>query len=141
MTPIQSGDTFTVRDIRELQEVVGALLQKHPSPAIFRLLGEMGAGKTTFVHALCDHLELKFQGSPTFSLVHEYTSNDGQTLYHFDLYRVKTVDEAREFGIHEYLEKPAYVFIEWPQVIDPILPLETITISIEDLGGIRRITF
>lgn len=124
-----------------MKTLAGKLLSEFPQPTVFRVIGEMGAGKTTFIHAICDQFGVHFQGSPTFSLVHEYCNKSGSELLHFDLYRLKSTEEAREFGFEEYLNRSAYVFIEWPDMVNKWLTEDVQTILIEDFNGIRRITF
>lgn len=102
--------------------------------------GEMGAGKTTFVAALCNKLGFEFQGSPTFSLVNEYLSPQNK-VFHFDLYRIKNEKELLEFGFEEYLRDGYWVFIEWPEMAKPFLPENTCSITLEDYGDHRSIRF
>jgi tRNA threonylcarbamoyladenosine biosynthesis protein TsaE len=92
-----------------------------PSTRIFLLEGDLGTGKTTFVKAFCEVLGIgEAVSSPTFNIVHEYRG-DLARVYHFDLYRIKNVDELEEIGFAEYLDNDAYVFIEWPELAMPYL--------------------
>lgn len=104
--------------------------------------GEIGAGKTTLIQALCELLGLKGAvTSPTFSIVNEYQTA-GHTIYHIDLYRLKSLEEALEIGIEEYLDSGAYCFIEWPGLIEPLLEPDTPRISIEIMtDSSRKILF
>ena len=88
----------------------------------------LGAGKTTLIKVLCEQLGVSDHvQSPTFSIVNEY----GDSVYHFDCYRLKSVYEAMDFGIEEYLDSGKYCFIEWPEIIEPLLPNEILKIKIE----------
>lgn len=91
--------------------------------------GEMGAGKTTFINELCRQLGVESDptSSPTFALVNEYRSDTtAELIYHFDLYRLETLDEALDMGIEDYLDCGALCLIEWPDIIDPILPTDVV---------------
>ncbi len=131
---------FRISSIEELDEVARVFLLRYPKPGIFLLNAEMGAGKTTFVKAICKALHLNDVSSPTFSLVNHY-KNENASVYHFDLYRLKTIEEALDFGFEEYLEKDAYVFIEWPELIRPLLPTQSTEVVIQQEDGFREISF
>ena len=106
--------------------------------------GDLGAGKTTFIKAICKNLQIEEAvTSPTYSLVNEYRYLDESTtttqyLYHLDLYRLKQMEEALDIGIEEYLYDEHYCFIEWAQIIEPILPTEVLTIHMEMMDDGRR---
>ncbi|MGN0187060.1 MAG: tRNA (adenosine(37)-N6)-threonylcarbamoyltransferase complex ATPase subunit type 1 TsaE [Paludibacteraceae bacterium] len=105
--------------------------------------GEMGAGKTTFIKAVCDELGvIDTVNSPTFSIVNDYETADGRHIYHFDFYRLKSPQEALDFGIEEYFASGQLCLMEWPEEIGPLLPDDTvkITITVDDDGG-RHIHF
>ena len=110
------------------------------------LYGELGAGKTTFVQAFCRRLGVEdTPASPTFSLINEYGYRDAEgrqmLVHHLDLYRLNSIQEAFDIGIEEILYDPWYCFIEWPQLIEPMLPEETVKIQLEILSKTaRRIT-
>ncbi|MDE7389246.1 MAG: tRNA (adenosine(37)-N6)-threonylcarbamoyltransferase complex ATPase subunit type 1 TsaE [Muribaculaceae bacterium] len=102
--------------------------------------GEMGAGKTTFINELCRQLGVESDptASPTFALINEYRSDTtAELIYHFDLYRVENLDEAMDMGVEDYLDCGAMCLIEWPDVIDDILPEDTVdvTIAVEPDGS------
>lgn len=134
-------ETHIIKDIDEVGKMAARFLSKHNIPGGFRVVGEMGAGKTTFIHAICDTFGVEFLGSPTFSLVHEYETKSGFEIIHFDLYRLKSIHEALEFGFEEYLDRNAYIFIEWPDMVEPLLPQNFKTITIRDDGKHRHISF
>ncbi len=109
---------------------------------IFIFSGEMGAGKTTFIKAICTQLGVEHgMSSPTFSIVNEYRAKDNSPVYHFDFYRIKTESEAEEIGVEEYFESKAYCMIEWPEKIINLLPEERIRINILVQNNQRLITF
>jgi tRNA threonylcarbamoyladenosine biosynthesis protein TsaE len=134
---------FIANTPADLPNVAAQLLSATAPCRIFTLAGEMGAGKTTFVAAIAQHLGVtEPTSSPTYSIVQEYESADAHTtVLHLDLYRLKTVEEALDIGIEDLLDRPnVYVFIEWADLILPLLPDDAahIRIAIED-DGARRI--
>ncbi len=103
------------------------------------LKGELGAGKTALVKTLVKALGLSAEvSSPTFSLVNEYSS-DAIAVYHIDLYRLDNIEEALEMGIEDYLHSGNWIFIEWPEVIETIIPKPYLSILLENSGTSRRI--
>lgn len=98
---------------------------------IFLFYGEMGIGKTTLIKELTKQLGVEEEtSSPTFSLVNEYISNKNETVYHFDFYRINHEEEAYDMGLEEYLYNDAWSFIEWPSVLENLLPLECVKLTI-----------
>lgn len=101
---------------------------------IFAFNGEMGAGKTTFIMALLEVLGVdpeELAGSPSFALINEYRSDStAELIYHFDLYRLESLEEAFEIGIEDYLDSGALCLIEWPDRIEDILPADTVEVSL-----------
>lgn len=126
--------------MEELDKVARAFVAAFPLPQTFVVSGEMGAGKTTFIKKICELLGTDMASSPTFSLVNEYVTDKGVKIFHFDLYRVKSLEEALDFGFEEYLEQGAYVFIEWPEVVMPLLG-EFHKVQISDSNNVRIIEF
>lgn len=137
---METVSRMEVQHIEELKEVAKRFIQHYPEGGVFELRGHMGAGKTTLVKAICNELGLKQTSSPTFALVNEY-KNDQHTVYHFDLYRLKSLEEALDFGFDEYLDEVGYIFIEWPDVVEDILPDDTRQITIQEENGKRTIVF
>ena len=91
----------------------------------------MGAGKTTIIKAICEVLgATDIITSPTFTIVNEYKTLSGESIYHIDFYRIKKTEEVFDFGIEEYLSGESYCFMEWPELIEEILPDETIKVRI-----------
>lgn len=117
------------------KKVIATLENKH----VWCFDGEMGAGKTTFIQAICKELGVESAvQSPTFSIVNEYLTSDNQTIYHFDCYRLKSVNEALDIGIEEYLYSGNYCFIEWAERITPLLPDGTAVIKIQEIEDEKR---
>ncbi|MBO5456850.1 MAG: tRNA (adenosine(37)-N6)-threonylcarbamoyltransferase complex ATPase subunit type 1 TsaE [Muribaculaceae bacterium] len=111
---------------------------------VYTFEGEMGAGKTTFINALCRALGVEDDptGSPTFSIINEYRSDTtAELIYHFDLYRIESLEQAFDIGVEDYLDSGALCLIEWPDRIDDILPDDTVRVKIEvsPKGGRRLI--
>lgn len=129
---------LAISSVDELPDVAAKLLSYCTDKKIFAFLGEMGAGKTTLIGAVCKVLGVKQHvSSPTFAIVNEYSASG--KIFHLDLYRLKTIEEAVEIGIEEYLTGGDYCFIEWPQLIESLLPPDTVRVSIEVLNEHERI--
>ena len=124
--------------VSEMTSIAAEFLAAHPHGGHFAIYGEMGAGKTTFMRGICQSLGLGFEGSPTFSLVNEYELNDGNRLFHFDLYRLNSPLELNDIGFEEYLDSGHYVFIEWPE-LGGSLTAAMPRIEITDNEGIRTV--
>lgn len=108
---------------------------------IFAFYGHMGAGKTTFIKAICEELGVTDAvSSPTFAIVNEYASSMG-SIYHFDFYRIKRSSEVLDLGFEDYAYSGNLCLMEWPELIEEFLPEETIDVHIEEIeGGKRRVT-
>lgn len=116
---------------QELAEIVKQVFEKYKDYKVWLLNGDMGAGKTTFVNALCAYFEVNEPtSSPTFSIVNEYTSSKVGEIYHFDCYRIKDDFEAIDIGVEDYLYSGNYCFIEWPEKIQNLLPDRCLEIEI-----------
>jgi tRNA threonylcarbamoyladenosine biosynthesis protein TsaE len=132
--------TYTTTD---LPKVAADLLQKYGPNRVYALMGQLGAGKTTLVAEMCRQLGVvESSSSPTFSIVNQYKGEEG-IIYHLDCYRLETVEEAINAGLEELLaEAPGTVFIEWPAVIEALLPDNTVVLRLshhED-GASRKLT-
>lgn len=132
---------YSVADLPDLKRIAPELIQEFSDHRIFVFVGEMGAGKTTFIKALCEALGCKDEmNSPTFSLVNEYVTGQGGTVYHFDMYRLNTQEEALDMGFEEYLESGSYCFIEWPDKVSDYLPDQLVLVRLTEDNGQRTIT-
>ena len=121
---------FKVNHLVDLPEVADKLIAGFPSSRIFLFFGDMGAGKTTFIKALCSKLGVHDKvSSPTYSIVNEYQSARGR-VYHFDFYRLKEESEALDMGYEEYLYDGDYCLIEWPEKIKNLWPPEYVKVTI-----------
>ena len=139
MNDAQMEITYTLDD---LPSVARQVLGRYSNKRIWLFYGEIGTGKTTFIKALCDILQVEdATQSPSFSLVNLYfgtLDNIPIDIYHIDLYRIEDLDEAIGIGIDDYLQEKGYSFIEWPQIIEPILPPNTIKLFIEIVDQTSR---
>ena len=117
--------------INNLNDAAKKILCEFNEQTIFVLQGEMGSGKTTFIKALCHCLGVEETvTSPTFALINEYKTKEGIKIYHFDFYRIKTQNEAFDFGYEEYFYSGNRCFIEWPEKIENLLPDTFVKIAI-----------
>ena len=120
-----------IKDKRHLIAAAKQLLEQSGKNKIFAFYGSMGAGKTTIIKAICQTLgAVDIVSSPTFTLVNEYKTSSGESLYHIDFYRIRKQEEVYDFGLEEYLTGDMYCFMEWPELIEEILPEETIKVRI-----------
>ena len=128
--------------LTEINEVAVQVLAQNPKKVIL-FNGEMGAGKTTFIKSFSKLLGVNdTMSSPTFSLVNEYQTTQNQKVFHFDVYRIKSEDEALDMGIEEYLYSGNWCFIEWSEKIPNLIPEEHTLITIKMLAnGNRLLTF
>ena len=120
-----------IKDKRSLHSAAKKFLENTRGRRVFAFYGSMGAGKTTFIKALCEALGTPdIVSSPTFTLINEYRSDKVEPIYHIDFYRIKKQDEVFDFGIEEYLSSGSYCFMEWPELVEEILPPETVKVRI-----------
>ena len=119
-----------VYTLSELSDIAEKVIQ-HVSSRILLFYGPMGSGKTTLIKEISRQLGVKdLTSSPTFSLVNEYLSDQDQVVYHFDFYRIEIEDEAYDMGIEEYFDSDAWCFVEWPEKVQNLLPLESVAINL-----------
>jgi len=115
----------------EIDQMAKTFLANTVHHKVFALHGEMGAGKTTFVHAVCNAFGVKDTiGSPTFSIINQYQTNTAETIYHIDLYRLKDEEEAIQTGVEDCLYSGDYCFVEWPGRAPGIFPDKTLYVTI-----------
>lgn len=127
-----SDQTITCDSLDDLVEAADIVLSFCAENKVLLFYGEMGVGKTTFIKSICEKLHVVDNtSSPTFSIVNEYLTAKGDTLYHFDFYRLKNEMEAMDLGYEEYLYSGAYCFIEWPEKIMNLLPARAIEVHME----------
>ena len=123
----------------EIDDIAKKLLAEIKPGAVIALHGEMGAGKTTFSHALCAAMGVTGTiSSPTFSIINQYNTNDGQTVYHIDLYRMKDEDEAITAGVEDCLYSGSTCLVEWPERAPGIFPDGTLHVTIKVINGAER---
>ena len=129
-------------EIENIREVARKFVEEIGERRVFAFYGKMGAGKTTFIKAVCEELGVEdVITSPTFAIVNEYTTGE-KSIYHFDFYRIKKLEEVYDMGYEEYFYSGALCFIEWPELIEELLPEDAVKVIIETLpAGGRSITW
>lgn len=122
-----------IASLESLQEAAREFLSLMGDQTVYAFHGEMGAGKTTFIRELVKALGVDEDeaNSPSFSIINEYRSDTtAELIYHFDLYRLESVDEALEIGVEDYFDYGALCLLEWPERIEPLLPDDTVVVKI-----------
>ena len=120
-----------VKSEADLIPAAKQLITANPLGRIFAFYGPMGAGKTTFIKAICRELGVAdIVQSPSFSIINEYKTLTGESVFHFDFYRINKLDEAYDIGYEDYIFSGSYCFIEWPELIESLLPENTIRVRI-----------
>jgi tRNA threonylcarbamoyladenosine biosynthesis protein TsaE len=133
---------FTAKDPAALDEVADAILSAFPNGRIFAFFGPMGVGKTTLIKALCRKLgSLDLASSPTYSIVNQYLTNSGESIFHFDFYRIKDLAEVYNLGYEDYFFSGNYCFIEWPDKVESLLPRGSNVVTMEEHNEERIIRF
>jgi tRNA threonylcarbamoyladenosine biosynthesis protein TsaE len=133
--------TLHLDHLDELDTVARQLLANGREQSVWLFEGDMGAGKTTLIKAICRALGvISLVQSPTFSIVNEYTTHEGHSVYHFDCYRLRNEAEALDIGLEEYMDSGNYCFIEWPERITSLWPATYFQVHISvELDGRRLI--
>lgn len=122
---------FVLKDISDIDTAAKIFVEKFGDKKIFAFYGEMGAGKTTFIKAVCKSMGVTGTiTSPTFSLVNEYKTDNGMTIYHFDFYRIENIEEVYDFGYEDYFYSDKMCFIEWPELVETLLPEDVVEVKI-----------
>lgn len=120
-----------IESLDKINETAVEFIRAMGDNTVFAFVGGMGAGKTTFIKAICENLGVEdVINSPTFSIVNEYRSESGELIYHFDFYRINKIEEVYDFGYEDYFYSGSLCFIEWPELIEPILPKDTVIVHI-----------
>ena len=130
-----------INNLSEIHKAAGQFVAGMGNDKVFAFYGAMGAGKTTFIKAVCEELGVQETiTSPTFAIVNEYRDSGGNSIYHFDFYRIHKLEEAFDFGYEDYLYSGDLCFIEWPELVEPLLPGNTVRvyITVAD-NGVRTI--
>jgi len=131
-----------IKSIDQIDQVAEAFLALTSKYKVITFNGAMGAGKTTFIKAICKKLEvIDAVNSPTFAIINEYATVWGDLIYHFDFYRIKNLKEAMSIGSEDYFYSSNKCFIEWPEVVEDILPDDHLRVDIIEVNGQREISF
>ena len=138
-----------IQDPQHIREAARAFIQNMPDSTVYAFYGKMGAGKTTFIKAVCQELGVEDEvTSPTFAIVNEYSCTSPHStlltphssiIYHFDFYRIKRLEEAYDIGFDDYIDSGNLCFIEWPELIEELLPEDAIRVEIEETDNGSRI--
>ena len=130
-----------IENLDNIRAAAHEFIENMGNAHVFAFYGKMGAGKTTFVKAICEELGVEdVITSPTFAIINEYEGDE--TIYHFDFYRIKKLEEVYDMGYEDYFYSGALCFIEWPELIEEILPDDAVRVSItEQEDGSRTIMF
>lgn len=131
-----------IKNLETIHESAKEFIKNIGDKKVFAFYGKMGAGKTTFTKAICEVLGVKdVITSPTFAIVNEYTDGNGNPIYHFDFYRIKKLDEVYDMGYEDYFYSGNLCLLEWPELIEEILPDNAIKVKIEEQqDGSRLVT-
>lgn len=131
---------ITIDSIDNIREAARQFVGNMGDASVFAFYGSMGAGKTTFIKAVCEELGVEdVITSPTFAIVNEYRSEEtGELIYHFDFYRIKKLEEVYDMGYEDYFYSGALCFIEWPELIEELLPADAVRVWIEETEGGKR---
>ena len=133
-----------INSLADINDAAKKFIENMGDGKVFAFYGKMGAGKTTFVKAVCEELGVDdVITSPTFAIVNEYTSSKtGESIYHFDFYRIKRVEEAYDIGCEDYFDSGHPCFIECPDIVEPLLPDNTLHVTLqEEPDGSRTLSW
>lgn len=130
-----------INSLADINETAKQFIANMGNGKVFAFYGKMGAGKTTFIKAICEEMGVEdVITSPTFAIVNEYTSQKtGDTIYHFDFYRIKKLEEVYDMGYEDYFYGGSICFLEWPELIEDLLPEDAVKVSIEETEDGGRI--
>lgn len=133
-----------INSLADINKAAKTFVENMGDGKVFAFYGKMGAGKTTFVKAVCECLGVEdVITSPTFAIVNEYTSaTTGNAIYHFDFYRIKKLEEVYDMGYEDYFYGGSLCFLEWPELIEDLLPEDATKVTIEETeDGARVVKF
>jgi len=132
-----------IKDLTDLKWAAKEFLQEIGDRKIIAFYAPMGAGKTTFTTAICQQLGVKEDAisSPTFAIINEYKAGNGESVYHFDFYRINKTAEALDIGFYDYIDSGCLCIMEWPENIEEILPDDTLKVHIEVQPDESRLVF
>ena len=130
-----------IENLEKIREAAREFVANIGESTVFAFYGKMGAGKTTFIKAVCEELGVEdVITSPTFAIVNEYRSEtSGELIYHFDFYRVKKIEEVYDMGFEDYFYSGALCFIEWPELCEEVLPEDTVKVTIDETPDSSRL--
>ena len=133
---------ITIKSLDTIHEAAKEFFKGMGDGKVFAFYGKMGAGKTTFIKALCEVLGVEdVITSPTFAIINEYTDGNGDPIYHFDFYRIKKLEEVYDMGYEDYFYSGNLCLLEWPELIEEILPENVIKVTIEEQpDGTRKLS-
>ena len=133
---------ITIKSLDNIHEAAKEFIKEMGDGKVFAFYGKMGAGKTTFIKALCEVLGVEdVITSPTFAIINEYTDGEENPIYHFDFYRIKKLEEVYDMGYEDYFYSGNLCLLEWPELIEEILPENVIKVTIaEQADGTRKIS-
>lgn len=121
-----------IESLDKIDEAAVEFIRAMGDNTVFAFHGDMGAGKTTFIKAICENLGVSDTiNSPTFAIVNEYRSDSGELIYHFDFYRINKIEEVFDFGYEDYFYSGSLCFIEWPEKVDTLLPKDTVNVYVK----------
>lgn len=122
-----------IKSIEEIAVAAKEFVAAMGERKVFAFYGKMGAGKTTFIKAVCEELGVEdVINSPTFAIVNEYVDGQGEPVYHFDFYRIKNLQEVMDLGYEDYVYSGHVCFMEWPELIENLLPDDAVKVTIEE---------
>ena len=128
-----------INDLGNIRAAAQEFINHIGDHKVFAFYGKMGAGKTTFIKAICEELGVEdVITSPTFAIINEYNAND-ESIFHFDFYRIKKLEEVYDMGYEDYFYSGALCFIEWPELIEEILPEDAVKVTIEEQPDLTRL--
>jgi len=132
-----------IKNIENIHKAARLFIDAMGDQQVFAFYGSMGAGKTTFIKAICEEMGVSdVVTSPTFAIVNEYTTDKGQRIFHFDFYRIKKLEEVYDMGYEDYFYSDALCFIEWPELLEELLPDNAVRVNIkENADGTRTVIF